>query len=331
MCIAVKYGIWNVSKPDPQALGKLRAAGYPELAARVLAARGIADAQAAHAQLDCSCELPSPYLLTEMDVAAGRVGLAMSAHEKIAVFGDYDVDGITATCLLTDFLRSCGADCISYIPSRLEEGYGLNTPAIEQLAAEGVGLIVTVDCGITALDEALRVVHIAVKNLHDLPRLQGAKPIQSDMGESYQQVRLYLDQGRQVLFSGTPCQVDGLYHYLGEHPERLLTCDVVCSGVSSPGVWSQLVRSMAYIKRRPPVAVSFCGKLPGEKERRFHVRFDGGAQYDAPFGKSDFGRGLRQRLFLRCSPRSADARGLAPRCRIRSRGSAYRPPNRPPA
>mgnify|MGYP004492196253 CR=1 FL=1 len=113
MCIAVKYGIWNVSKPDPQALGKLRAAGYPELAARVLAARGIADAQAAHAQLDCSCELPSPYLLTEMDVAAGRVGLAMSAHEKIAVFGDYDVDGITATCLLTDFLRSCGADCMS--------------------------------------------------------------------------------------------------------------------------------------------------------------------------------------------------------------------------
>ena len=56
---------------------------------------------------------------------------------------------------------------------------------------------------------------------------------------------------------------------------------------------------MAYIKRQPPVAVSFCGKLPGEKERRFHVRFDGGAQYDAPFGKSDFGRGLRQRLFLR--------------------------------
>lgn len=74
---------------------------------------------------------------------------------------------------------------------------------------------------------------------------------------------------------------------------------MVCSGVSSPGVWSQLVRSMAYIKRQPPVAVSFCGKLPGEKERRFHVRFDGGAQYDAPFGKSDFGRGLRQRLFLR--------------------------------
>lgn len=58
--------------------------------------------------------------------------------------------------------------------------------------------------------------------------------MQSDVGESYQQVRLYLDQGRQVLFSGTPCQVDGLYRYLGEHPERLITCDVACSAWAAP-------------------------------------------------------------------------------------------------
>lgn len=100
-----------------------------------------------------------------------------------------------------------------------------------------------------ALDQELRVRHIAVKDKAELPRLQGAKPVQSDLGDSFRRVRHYLDQGRRVLFSGTPCQVDGLYHFLGEHPERLLTCDVVCSGVSSPGVWSQLVRSMAYIKR----------------------------------------------------------------------------------
>ena len=85
-----------------------------------------------------------------------------------------------------------------------------------------------------ALDENLRVVHTAVKNVHDLSRLRGMKPVQSDTGDAYQQVRLYLDQGRQVLFSGTPCQVDGLYRYLGEHPERLLTCDVACGGVCSP-------------------------------------------------------------------------------------------------
>ena len=92
--------------------------------------------------------------MTDMDKAAGRVGLAMSRGEKIAVFGDYDVDGITATCLLTDFLRRHGADVVSYIPGRLEEGYGLNPIAIHQLHAEGVKLIVTVDCGITAVSEA---------------------------------------------------------------------------------------------------------------------------------------------------------------------------------
>ena len=154
MCIAVKYGIWNVSKPDPQAVAALRQGGYPELAARILAARGIADAKAAHEALDCDCPLPSPFLLTQMDVAAGRVACAIEAGEKIAVFGDYDVDGITATCLLTEFLRSCGADCVSYIPGRLEEGYGLNPIAIRSLQEKGVKLIVTVDCGITAVEEA---------------------------------------------------------------------------------------------------------------------------------------------------------------------------------
>ena len=154
MCIAVKYGIWNVSKPDPRAAAALRQGGYPELAARILAARGIADAKAAHETLDCDCPLPSPFLLTQMDVAAGRVACAIEAGEKIAVFGDYDVDGITATCLLTEFLRSCGADCVSYIPGRLEEGYGLNPIAIRSLQEKGVKLIITVDCGITAVEEA---------------------------------------------------------------------------------------------------------------------------------------------------------------------------------
>ena len=154
MCIAVKYGIWNVSTPAAQGVARLREAGYPELAARVLASRGVCDPETAHSCLDCSCPLPSPFLLTGMDMAAGRVGVAIQKRERIAVFGDYDVDGITATCLLTDFLRSCGADCLSYIPGRLEEGYGLNPIAIHHLHDQGVKLIVTVDCGITAIAEA---------------------------------------------------------------------------------------------------------------------------------------------------------------------------------
>lgn len=150
-----------------------------------------------------------------------------------------------------------------------------------------------------ALDENLRVVHTAVKNIHDLSRLRGMKPVQSDTGDAYQQVRLYLDQGRQVLFSGTPCQVDGLYRYLGEHPERLLTCDVACGGVCSPGVWAQLVKSMAYVKQHRPTAVEFCGKLTGDRERRFRVKFEGGGRYDAPMGKCELGRGIARRLFMR--------------------------------
>lgn len=151
----VKYGIWNVSEPEMQAVNTLAQSGYNPLTAMVLASRGINNPRQAHDYLDCNCELPSPFLLTDMDIAAGRVGIALTCHEKIAVFGDYDVDGITATCLLTDFLRSNGAsEVISYIPGRLEEGYGLNPIALRHLAKQGVKLIITVDCGITAIEEA---------------------------------------------------------------------------------------------------------------------------------------------------------------------------------
>jgi single-stranded-DNA-specific exonuclease len=136
------------------AVNQLVRGGYGPLVAMVLASRGIANEQQAHQYLDCHASLPDPFLLTDMDQAAGRVSLALSRGEKIAVFGDYDVDGITSTCLLTDFLRRRGADCVPYIPGRLEEGYGLNPIAIRYLHGQGVRLIITVDCGITAIEEA---------------------------------------------------------------------------------------------------------------------------------------------------------------------------------
>ncbi len=151
---SVKYGEWKVSNPEMGAVNALVTGGYTPLSAMVLAARGMDTAARARDYLSCECPLPDPFLLTDMDLAAGRVGLAMARNEKIAVFGDYDVDGITATCLLTHFLRQNGADCVSYIPGRLEEGYGLNPIAIHQLHGEGVQLIITVDCGITAVREA---------------------------------------------------------------------------------------------------------------------------------------------------------------------------------
>ena len=92
--------------------------------------------------------------MRDMDRAVARVRRAVENGETITVYGDYDVDGITSTCLLTQFLQSLGADVRPYIPGRLEEGYGLNREAVAAQARQGVGLIITVDCGITALDEA---------------------------------------------------------------------------------------------------------------------------------------------------------------------------------
>ena len=154
MCIALKYGIWNTQPLEAGAVNALVTGGYPPLPAMVLASRGLTDPKKAAAYLSCNAELYDPFLMTDMDKAVARVQRAIDRGEKIAVFGDYDVDGITSTCMLTDFLRRRGANCVSYIPSRLEEGYGLNPIAIEQLSAEGVNLIISVDCGITAIAEA---------------------------------------------------------------------------------------------------------------------------------------------------------------------------------
>ena len=154
MCIVLKYGIWNIQAPEPGAVNALVTGGYAPLPAMVLASRGMNTPRKACAYLNCDAKLPDPFLMTDMDKAVSRVRLAIDRGEKIAVFGDYDVDGITSTCMLTDFLRRMGANCVSYIPSRLEEGYGLNPIAIHQLSAEGVNLIISVDCGITAIAEA---------------------------------------------------------------------------------------------------------------------------------------------------------------------------------
>ena len=95
----------------------------------------------------------SPFLMRDMDKAAARVQQAIANGEKIAVFGDYDVDGITATCILVDYLKSRGADVVHYIPRRIEDGYGLSRDAIKGLFDQGVRLLVTVDCGITGVEE----------------------------------------------------------------------------------------------------------------------------------------------------------------------------------
>ncbi len=154
-CGPMKYKQWNRAACPSGSRQAMEAAGIPPLAAMVLCARGLDTPEKAAAFLDAGLgQLRDPLLMKDMDKAAARVARALADGETIAVYGDYDVDGITSTCLLTDFLRSEGGQVIPYIPDRMEEGYGLNTDALDTLSREGVSLVVTVDCGITAVEEA---------------------------------------------------------------------------------------------------------------------------------------------------------------------------------
>ena len=147
---------WKIPYERPQIPPALLEGGCTPLLASVLALRGVTTRPEMEALFRGGEELlGDPMLLTDMPRAVKRIHRAVEAGEKTAVYGDYDVDGITSTCLLTDYLRSKGLDCIPYIPDRSEEGYGLNDGAVAALHEQGVSLIITVDCGITARDEAL--------------------------------------------------------------------------------------------------------------------------------------------------------------------------------
>ena len=150
----MRYKQWKIAHPSPEGRAQLERAGIPSLLACVLSARGVTEPEQAWKLLTPGEEpLLDPMLLKDMDRAVLRVGRALKTGGLMAVYGDYDVDGITSTCLLTDCLTRLGGRVRSYIPDRLEEGYGLNEEAVLHLAQQGVTLIITVDCGITAARE----------------------------------------------------------------------------------------------------------------------------------------------------------------------------------
>src|SRR5581483_7129359 len=125
----------------------------PEMLARVLAGRDV-DIEAVQDFLDPTIRklMPDPFTVTQMDAAAGRIADAAQRGEKVAIFGDYDVDGATSAALLAWHLRHAGLDPLIHIPDRIFEGYGPNTEAVRMLASRGATLLVTVDCGTTSLE-----------------------------------------------------------------------------------------------------------------------------------------------------------------------------------
>jgi single-stranded-DNA-specific exonuclease len=125
------------------------------LLARILVLRGLADGESARRYLSSSLrsDLPSPFEMADMEAAVDRIVRALKKQERIAIWGDYDVDGTTGAAVLVSFLREVGADPIYHVPHRIEEGYGLNFDGLRRLYQRGVTLVVTVDCGISNADE----------------------------------------------------------------------------------------------------------------------------------------------------------------------------------
>lgn len=150
--------VWQQLPADPDACARLTGdLGLAPLVARALVARGVTEAAHAQTYLRGGLhDLHDPSLMRDMSQAVAALRRALDSRLPIRIYGDYDADGITATVLLVRALSALGATVDYYLPHRIEEGYGLNAPAVERAAREGVKLLVTVDCGISATAELER-------------------------------------------------------------------------------------------------------------------------------------------------------------------------------
>ncbi len=148
---------WVVAPADAGAGALARELGVPVLVGQILRRRGVVSAQDAREFLAPSLDrLADPLTVPGMAHAADRLAAAVALGERVAIHGDYDVDGICATAILVRTLRGLGADPLWYVPHRLRDGYGLGMPAVEALAAQGARVLVAADCGITAYDAVAR-------------------------------------------------------------------------------------------------------------------------------------------------------------------------------
>jgi single-stranded-DNA-specific exonuclease len=153
----MQHGGWTIGSCAPDEVETIvRELGLSEITASVLVRRGYGDPEAARTFLAGEDPGHDPFLLGDMTEAVATIRAAIAAGKRICVHGDYDVDGICATALALLVLRGLGADAEWHLPSRFDEGYGLAGATLDRLAEEGCGLVVTVDCGITAVEEVAR-------------------------------------------------------------------------------------------------------------------------------------------------------------------------------
>ena len=155
--------LWQVKEVWPGNGELAQQLKVPELIAQLLFNRGVRDLASAQSFLQPSLnDLADPERFTQMSQAVKRIKQAIERDEKIVIYGDYDVDGITSVAILWHCLKLAGKEVEFYVPHRIEEGYGLSVEAIGQLAQKGAQLIITVDCGVTAVDQAREAARLGV-------------------------------------------------------------------------------------------------------------------------------------------------------------------------
>lgn len=155
-----------------------------------------------------------------------------------------------------------------------------------------------------AYDEEFRVTHIRVDCIDDVVKLSDSKYSQSIIGDTYKFVKRDINSGKRVLFSGTSCQISGLYHYLDEKPERLYCIDVICHGVPSPGVWKWYIDKCREKYKKNIVSVRHRGKNPGGwnwKKQFFELRFEDGKGIKENIWENSYISGFLNDLYLRPS------------------------------
>lgn len=246
--------------------------GIADIVARVMAGRGL-DPEAAEGYLDPAIKdlMPDPSCITDMDLAAERIAHSIIKGDKIAIFGDYDVDGATSSALLYNFLAHCGIEATIYIPDRIFEGYGPNPDAIDQLIDAGHQLIATLDCGstsFTALERAKeRNIDVVVLDHHQVgeelpPCVALVNPNRQDdlsklghlaaVGVTFMTIVAVNRTLRQKGFFGAQCSAPNLLAWLD-----LVALGTVCDVVPLVGLNRAFVtKGMLVIRKHSNVGLS---------------------------------------------------------------------------
>ena len=303
---------WRSRLDDARAGAALaQALEVPEIVGRVLAARGVtADTAERFLNPSVRAMLPEPSRLAGMDAAVARLVRAVTGGETLAVFGDYDVDGATSAAVLKRYLAAVGASVRIYIPDRLSEGYGPNAPALKRLKDEGAGVVITVDCGVTAhqplaaaADAGLDVIvvdhhlaepklpqAVAVVNPNRLDDTSGCGELAA-VGVAFLLVvglNRALREAGWLAGRGEPELIDLL---------DLVALGTVCDMVPLTGVNRALVaQGLKVLARRGNVGLAALADVGGIRERpgAYHAAFVLGPRINAGgrVGKADLGARL---------------------------------------